>query len=144
VTSALLHAGRQWRRLAQEEMAGLGISEARAATLLWVGRLGGGVRQVMLASYVGIEGTSLVRLLDQLSVLGLLQRRGDPGDRRANTVWLTPEGERMVERIEAALSDLRQRVLRDINDADIEATLHVLDALDRASADSRAQQVGKA
>ncbi|GGC65266.1 MarR family winged helix-turn-helix transcriptional regulator [Chelatococcus reniformis] len=139
LTSTLLQAGRQWRRLAQEVLAEHEISEARGAALLWVRRLGGGVRQVTLAAYVGIEGTSIVRLLDQLSALGLLERRSDPDDRRANTVWLTEAGERLAEHIEAALGELRERVLKDVGDADLDATLRVFAAIDRAAGDSRAQ-----
>ena len=99
LTTTLLLAGRQWRRLAQEVLAAEDISEARAAALLWVRRLGGGVRQVTLAHYVGIEVQSIVRLLDNLSSLGLLERRDDPGDRRANAIWLTAEGERLADRL---------------------------------------------
>jgi MarR family transcriptional regulator, transcriptional regulator for hemolysin len=139
LTASLLQAGRQWRRLAQQVLAEHDISEARAATLIWAGRLGGGVRQVTLAACVGIECTSLVRLLDQLSALGLLERRGDPGDRRANSIWLSEAGEELAARIEQALTELRGRVLGDVSDADLHATLRVLGAIDRAATDSRAQ-----
>jgi MarR family transcriptional regulator for hemolysin len=133
VTSTLLLAGRQWRRLAQRVLAEHDISEARAAALLWVRRLGGGVRQVTLASYVGIQGTSIVRLLDELSGIGLIERRHDPGDRRANSVWLTEAGEQLAGRIEVALANLRSEVLGDVSDSDVEATLRLFDALNRAT-----------
>jgi MarR family transcriptional regulator for hemolysin len=137
LTTTLLLAGRQWRRLAQEVLAAEDISEARAAALLWVRRLGGGVRQVTLAHYVGIEVQSIVRLLDNLSSLGLLERRDDPGDRRANAIWLTAEGERLADRIESALTELRIAVLGHLSDDDVAATLRVFEALDRAAADLR-------
>lgn len=137
LTSNLLQTGRQWRRLAQQVLVEHHISEAPAAALLWVHRLGGGVRQVTLASYVGIEGTSVVRLLDQLAVLGLLERRVDPEDRRANLIWLTRRGAQMADRIETSLTRLRGEVLRDVSDADLEAALRVMDAIDRAASDAR-------
>lgn len=133
LTAQLLQAGRQWRRIAEKELEKLGISEACAAPLLWTGRLGGGVRQVTLASYVGIEGPSLVRLLDQLAAADLIVRRDDPTDRRAKTIWLTDEGERLSGRIEELLVDLRGQVLADVGKADLEATLRVLKAFDEAS-----------
>ncbi|WP_454634868.1 MarR family winged helix-turn-helix transcriptional regulator [Bradyrhizobium cenepequi] len=139
LTSTLLLAGRQWRRLAQQVLAAQDISEARAATLLWLRRLGGGVRQVTLAGYVGIKGTSIVRLLDELGAVGLIERRDDPDDRRANLVWLTNSGEQLADRIEAALSELRDRVFEDVPDADVDATLRVFKALDRTVAESRIQ-----
>ncbi|MBX6745927.1 MAG: MarR family transcriptional regulator [Acetobacteraceae bacterium] len=139
VTSALLQAGRQWRRLAQEALAAHDISEARAAPLLWVGRLGGGVRQVSLAAHVGIEGASLVRLLDQLSAAGLVERRDDPEDRRTKTIWLTEEGKQLTERIEQVLAVLRERILRDVSQADIQAALRVFQAIERAGGRSQAE-----
>lgn len=133
LTAQLLQAGRQWRRIAENELEKLDISEACAAPLLWTGRLGGGVRQVTLASYVGIEGPSLVRLLDQLAAADLIVRKDDPTDRRAKTIWLTAKGEKLSARIEELLVDLRGRVLADVGKADLEATLRVLKAFDEAS-----------
>ncbi len=133
LTAGLLHAGRQWRRLAERRLAEHGISEARGAVLIWVGRLGGGVRQVTLANYIGIEGTSLVRLLDQLSQAGLVERRDDPEDRRAKTIWLTEDGQHLAALIEREMADLRREVLGGLPAADIEATLRVLDVIQKAS-----------
>ncbi|QIB33968.1 MarR family winged helix-turn-helix transcriptional regulator [Ancylobacter pratisalsi] len=134
LTAQLLLAGRQWRRLAERQLTDFGISEACAAPLLWTGRLGGGVRQVTLAGHVGIEGPSLVRLLDQLAVSGLIERRDDPTDRRAKTIWLTPAGEALAGRIENLLGDLRERVLAGVSRSDLEAALRVLGAFDEAFA----------
>jgi MarR family transcriptional regulator, transcriptional regulator for hemolysin len=113
-TSALVLAARQWRKTVGEAMDGLGVSEACVAPMLWAGRLGGGVRQVALADYVGIEGPSLVRLIDQLENSGLVVRRDDPTDRRAKTIWLTPEGEVVAREIEARLVRLRENALSDV------------------------------
>ena len=132
LTSGLLQAGRQWRRLAEAALAADDISEACASPLVWLRRLGGGVRQVTLAAHVGIEGTSLVRLLDQLCEAGLVVRRDDPEDRRAKTLWLTAEGEQLAERIEGAIARLRSCIFAEISEADVEATLRVLEALEHA------------
>jgi len=139
LTSTLLQAGRQWRGLAHNMLAAHDISEARAAALIWVRRLGGGVRQVTLASYVGIQGTSIVRLLDELSSIGLIKRRHDPEDRRANSIWLTEAGELLAERIEAALAELRDEVLGNVSDAEVKAALRVFEAINRAAMAAREQ-----
>lgn len=133
LTSTLMYAGRRWRSLVERVLVEHEISEAPAMVLLWVGRLGGGVRQVTLASYVGVQGAAMVRLIDDLCAKGLVERRDDPEDRRANTIWLTEEGERLGAHIEAALSTLRDWVLGGVSDADIEATLRVFDALEQAA-----------
>ena len=133
IMPALVQAGRRWRKLAQRALAAHGISQARASALVWVHRLGGGTRQIVLASYVGIEGTSLVRLLDELGNAGLLVRRDDLTDRRAKTIWLTPEGERLAEQIERVLATLRDRVLDGVDAADIDAALRICKAIDVAA-----------
>ncbi|HEY0121860.1 MAG TPA: MarR family transcriptional regulator [Rhizobium sp.] len=129
-TANLLSTGRQWRRVVDLALSSHGISEASAAPLLWIGRLGGGVRQVVLANYVGIEGPSLVRLLDQLEGLGLVVRKDDPTDRRAKGLWLTAEGEVLAARMEDTLDELRGRILTNVDKADIQAAIRVLQAFE--------------
>jgi MarR family transcriptional regulator, transcriptional regulator for hemolysin len=133
VMPALVQAGRKWRKLAQLALAAHGISQARASALVWVRRLGGGVRQIVLAGYIGIEGTSLVRLLDELSAAGLLVRKDDQSDRRAKTIWLTSEGEHLADQIELVLATLRDRVLEGVSPDDIDATLRIFKAIDTAA-----------
>ncbi|NLS19966.1 MarR family transcriptional regulator [Rhizobium sp. P40RR-XXII] len=129
-TANLLTTGRQWRRVVDLALSSYGISEAAAAPLLWIGRLGGGVRQVVLATYVGIEGPSLVRLLDQLESMDLVIRKDDPTDRRAKGLWLTAEGEMLASRMEDALDELRGKILANVDPADIEAAVRVLKAFE--------------
>ncbi|MGO4306248.1 MarR family winged helix-turn-helix transcriptional regulator [Cupriavidus sp. RAF12] len=133
-TGQLMLAGRQWRQISQAAVTAHGISAAAAAPLLFVRRLGGGVRQVTLADYVGVEGATLVRLVDQLSAAGLIRREVDPSDRRANVLSLTEAGDRMAEQIEVELKQLRAEVFAEVSEADMAATLRVLEALSRAAA----------
>ncbi len=133
-TANLLTTGRQWRRAVDLALSSHGISEAVAAPLLWIGRLGGGVRQVVLATCVGIEGPSLVRLIDQLESMDLVIRKDDPTDRRAKGLWLTPEGEKLASRMEDVLDELRGKILANVDPADIEAAVRVLKAFEEFEA----------
>ncbi len=133
-TANLLTTGRQWRRVVDVALSSHGVSEAVAAPLLWIGRLGGGVRQVVIATYVGIEGPSLVRLIDQLESMDLVIRKDDPTDRRAKGLWLTPEGEKLASRMEEALDELRGKILANVDPADIEAAVRVLKAFEEFEA----------
>ncbi len=128
VSSTLVTAARKWRRTSDSVLTAYNVSEACATPLLIAGRLGEAVRQVTLAEHVGIEGPSLVRLLDQLCAAGLARRDEDPDDRRAKTVTLTDEGRAVTARMEEDLRALRERVLRTVSRADLEATLRVLEA----------------
>ena len=130
LTTNLLRIGRVWRKQARECIEAHGVSEACAHPLVTIGRLGDGVRQGAVAEEVGIEGPSLVRLLDQMCDCGLVERREDPADRRAKTLWLTERGHAVMARIEADLVALRSRVLADVPRDDIAATLRVFAAFD--------------
>ena len=113
-----------------------GVSEAAAAPLLWIERLGNDVRQNALADAVGIEGASLVRLLDELQASGLITREPDPADRRANAVNLTEAGWAVVHEVNDALMALRLKVFTSVPRKDIEATLRVFEAIESAAAET--------
>ncbi len=132
VSSGMVLASRHWRRLCQATLANYGISEACAVPLLLIVRLGDGVRQVTVAQAAGLEGPSLVRLLDQLCKAGFVQRSEDSSDRRAKALSLTPAGRSLAEAIEAELVRLRRDVLKDIPAADLEAALRVVRAFEAA------------
>lgn len=136
MTRNLLLAGRQWRKMGRHVAAEHGVSEAAAAPLLWIERLGNDVRQNALADAVGIEGASLVRLLDELQASGLITREPDPADRRANAVNLTEAGWAVVHEVNDALMALRLKVFTSVPRKDIEATLRVFEAIESAAAET--------
>ncbi|MEM5293760.1 MarR family transcriptional regulator [Burkholderia sp. JPY481] len=128
VSSTLVVAARKWRRTSHGVLAAFNVSEACATPLLTASRLGSAVRQVTLADHIGIEGPSLVRLLDQLCAAGLMRRDEDPEDRRAKTVVLTDEGRAVTAKMEEELVTLRAQALKGVSRDDLEAALRVLDA----------------
>ncbi|MFT4436792.1 MarR family winged helix-turn-helix transcriptional regulator [Caballeronia sp. 15715] len=139
VSSALVIAARQWRRTSQSVIAAYNVSEACATPLLIAARLDEPVRQVALAELTGIEGPSLVRLLDQLCAANLVRRDEDPDDRRAKIISLTDEGRSVTAKIEKELIGLRADVLNDVSREDLEATLRVFAAF-KLGASSQTQQ----
>ncbi|ACB93793.1 MarR family winged helix-turn-helix transcriptional regulator [Beijerinckia indica] len=128
-TFTLLQAARAWRRYANVVVETYGLSEATALALIYIGRSKEAPRQSELASTLGIEGPTLVRLLDQLCALGLVVRREDPGDRRAKVLGLTDAGRDSVMAIEDELDVLRGSVLEKVSMADLETSLRVFTAI---------------
>lgn len=120
---------RGYRAAADKAVAAHGLSHAMAWPLVFIGRLGDGVRQGALAEAISIEGPSLVRTLDRLVEAGLVVRREDPLDRRAKTLHLTPEGAQARADIEAVLHGLRGTLYEGIADEDIAACLRVFGVL---------------
>jgi MarR family transcriptional regulator for hemolysin len=125
-TASLLRLARIYRRETDKALAAHGISDARALPVLHIARLGDGVRQGVLAEELGVEGPSLVRILDQLCAAGLVERREDPNDGRAKTLHLSGEGRELAAVIETQLDTLRKGFLSGVDDADLAATLRVL------------------
>lgn len=123
LSGGLLLASRQWQRLVDVALERFGISGACTAPLLLIGRSGGGIRQVALAQKLGMEGPSLVRLLDRLGEQGLVRREADAHDRRANLLWLTEAGQALVGQLEARLVELRQEVFGTLAAGEIETVL---------------------
>ncbi|MBD8644903.1 MarR family transcriptional regulator [Stenotrophomonas sp. CFBP 13724] len=132
LSSGLLQSGRQWQRLADTTLGSHGISTACTMPLLMIGRSGGGIRQVTLAQQLGLEGPSLVRLLDKLSASGLVRRECDASDRRANLLWLTEEGQALVSELEQKLIGLRQEVFGELSMDELRAVLKVWQLLSAA------------
>ncbi|MDR5740396.1 MULTISPECIES: MarR family transcriptional regulator [unclassified Caballeronia] len=126
VSSTLVLAARRWRRTSHGVLASYSVSEACAVPLLAANRLGQAVRQVTLAEHIGIEGPSLVRLLDQLCAAGLVRRDEDPQDKRAKSISLTDEGRAVTAHMEERLVSLREQLLKDVSREDLETTLRVL------------------
>jgi len=114
---------RRWRRALDEHLVASGLSGATWVPLIHLHESGDGVTQKELAALVGLDGSSLVRLLDILSRQGLVERRTDAADARARLVFLTDAGRARVAEIRRALSEAEAEMLQDISDADLAAML---------------------
>lgn len=88
-----------------------------------------GLSQVDLADVLELQPISLVRLLDRLVEHGLLERRTDPRDRRANQLFLTSAGRRLVDDLDSLRDAIACDVLRDVPDEAIRASLDTLAAV---------------
>ena len=87
----------------------------------------GGTRLTQLAARARITHQSMSELVSALEQRGYLERRPDPGDRRARIVRLTPAGRQMarqaIKEIAAIEAEWRQRLARDGLNGDIIAAL---------------------
>jgi DNA-binding MarR family transcriptional regulator len=85
-----------------------------------------GLSQVDLAEVLELQPISLVRLLDRLVQHGLLERRQDPRDRRANRLFLTASGRQLVDDLDSLRDAIATDVLQNIPDGAIETSLKTL------------------
>jgi MarR family transcriptional regulator for hemolysin len=85
-----------------------------------------GLSQVDLADVLELQPISLVRLLDRLVEHGLLERRHDPRDRRANRLFLTSTGRRLVDDLDSLRDSIAADVMQDISAQEIQTSLETL------------------
>jgi MarR family transcriptional regulator for hemolysin len=88
-----------------------------------------GLSQVDLADVLELQPISLVRLLDRLVEHGLLERRPDPRDRRANRLFLTRSGRQLVDDLDSLRDEIASDVLRDVSAAHVQSGLATLRAV---------------
>jgi DNA-binding MarR family transcriptional regulator len=78
-----------------ERLVRLRLDTRQAAMLLHVAAAEGKPQQVLVRA-LRIPASRVVALVDDLEQRRLLQRRGDPADRRVRRLHLTPQGKRVV------------------------------------------------
>src|SRR5580693_9017058 len=87
----LKHAQLRFFELGAVALAPLGITGREAAVLRAIDA-GRPVSQGEIARAMNVDRTTMVALIDDLQLKGLVQRRQDPDDRRKNVVELTDVG----------------------------------------------------
>ncbi|MCA1444561.1 MarR family transcriptional regulator [Ensifer sp. IC4062] len=131
---------RRWRQVLDAHLAAVGLSDATWVPLVHLHACGGGIIQKELATMVGIDSSSLVRLLDILSRQGLVERRVDAADGRARLVHLTTAGEQRVAEIRRELASGEAEMLADFSDAEISVMLRQFERLDQRLRDLQARR----
>lgn len=123
---------RRWRQTLDQVFQSVGLTDATWRPLLHLHLLGGGVRQKELAASIGIEGPTLVRLIDTLAAKGLIIRSEDRQDRRARQISLTAEGLLVVEQIMEVVSLLQKELLAPFHEQQIRQFEQFIEELETA------------
>ena len=132
----LVGLARRWRQALDSRLAHSGLSDATWAPLVHLHELGGGVSQRELASAVGLDGSSLVRLLDILVDQGLVERRAHEVDPRIKLVHLTPAGRRSVSTIRKRLASIEDELLADLDEDEARVLLRAFEKIEARIAES--------
>ncbi len=118
--------GRLWRRTLEQLLAQEGITDISWSPLIHLYAGGDGCTQKELAARVGIDGSSLVRLLDTLESRGFVERREAADDRRRRHIFLTRDGQEEAARIRGILDAIEARMLMTVTDDEIEQMTEIL------------------
>lgn len=121
----VVESSRLLRNYIDNRAKGRGTTRAQWIVLFQL-RQQEGLSQVDLADVLELQPISLVRLLDRLVEHGLLERRPDPRDRRANRLFLTAGGRQLVDDLDSLRDAIATDVLQDIPAKAIETSLGTL------------------
>lgn len=106
---------RAWRYEMNRTLRPLGLNLSMRLVLLQLQRNPEGLMQTDLARSLGIEGPTLVRLLDKLEQKGWIARIASEDDRRRKYTVLTPAAAGQVRIIEQLSDTLREKMLAGLS-----------------------------
>ncbi|NHH96741.1 hypothetical protein DYY66_0416 [Candidatus Nitrosotalea sp. FS] len=103
--------------------AGVSLSQWRVVGALVIQP---GLTQKEIADKVGIEGATLVPIIDKMEKEGLLKRKPDSSDRRVNRIYLTQKADSLWESMVECALKIRKSSTKNISENDIQTTLETL------------------
>lgn len=110
-----------------EQRAGeLGLTLPQCKALVYLAR-GEGISQAQLSEISDIEPMTLVRILDRMESDGWVERRNDPGDRRARCLYLKSKAKPLLETIERLSALTRDEAFAGIPGEEAELAVAVLE-----------------
>lgn len=117
-------------RMLDQAMSAQGASYARAKMLQFV-KSEQPVRSIDIASWFGFAPRTVTEAIDALEREGLLLRAGDPHDRRAKRISLTPAGEHAVAAAETARRHYVERVFSALDAAECDEIIRLIGKLNQ-------------
>ena len=109
----------------ERHAAGLNMSFAQCKVLAYLER-NEGVSQVRLAELSDTEPMTLVRIIDRMEGDGWVERRADPGDRRARRLFLKDAARAVLQEMQRVASIARAEALVGLSAADRETLIDLL------------------
>lgn len=131
---AWLHLMRVYSRVQRQEAYHLGKYNLTLAQFDVVSRLSvaEGMTQQALADQLLVTKGNVCGLIDRLSEQGLVERRADPDDRRANLLFLTPAGRKLAAQVVPAHQAVLHSLMSGLDGDEQRHLLALLRKLDRS------------
>lgn len=106
----LSDAARLLRRRFDQKVRHLGLTRAQWQVLAHLAR-NEGINQAGLADLLDVEPITLCRLADRMEEGGWLERRPDPGDRRARRLFMTRKARPVIDEMRALAEEVYAEAL---------------------------------
>ena len=127
--NALHGTARVWRQAIDRRLKYLGMSQASWMTIAVAANAREPLSQSELADSLGVEGATMVAMVDRLVKAGLVKREPSTADRRIKRVVVTEAGYRLFDTVKTEAALVRKQLLSQLDPKKLEAAAEVLEAL---------------
>jgi MarR family transcriptional regulator for hemolysin len=126
---ALHGSARLWRLALDKRLKHLGIGQSGWMTIAMIAKADAPMSQRALADLVGVEGPSMVSMLDRLERDGFVTRAPCPKDRRVKLAHLTEAGHTVFAEVRKEGEAFRTGLLAEVDPALLDAAATLLESL---------------
>ncbi len=128
-SNALHNTAREWRQAIDRRLKHLGLSQASWMTITVAAKSERPLSQSELADRLGVEGATMVAMVDRLAKAGFVVREPSATDRRINHVVVTDRGRHLYDTVKTQGEAVRKDLLANIDPGKLTAATEVLEAL---------------
>ena len=128
-SNALHSTSRSWRQAVDRKLKYLGVSQASWMTIAIAAKARLPLSQSELAEKLGVEGATMVAMIDRLVKAGLVIREASTTDRRVKRVILTPAGVKIYDKVKAEAVALRKELLANTDQKKLLIATELLEGL---------------
>jgi MarR family transcriptional regulator for hemolysin len=131
-SAALHNTSRAWRQAIDQRLKDLGVSQAAWMTIAMVAKAATPPSQKQLADLLGVEGPTIVAMIDRLVTSGLVMRVASSQDRRVKLIELTDAGRAMYGQVKERADAFRGTLLDGVDAAQLLTATALLEQLQAA------------
>jgi MarR family transcriptional regulator for hemolysin len=129
-SSALHNTSRAWRQAVDRRLKFLGVSQASWMTIAVAAKAHLPLSQSELADRLGVEGATMVAMVDRLVKAGFVIREPSTTDRRVKRIVLTQAGNVLYDKVRTEAAAFRQELLANVDPKKLLAATELLESLE--------------
>jgi MarR family transcriptional regulator for hemolysin len=126
---ALHTTAREWRQAIDRRLKNSGVGQAGWLAIAIVAKNREPLSQCGLAHKLGVEGPTVVAMVDRLVKSGLVERVPSALDRRVKLIVLTAAGHELYAKVKAQGEVFRHELLADIDQEQLRIATELLERL---------------
>jgi MarR family transcriptional regulator for hemolysin len=130
-SAALHNASRAWRQALDRRLKFLGVSQASWMTIAAAAKAQTPLSQSELADRLGVEGATMVAMVDRLVKAGFVIREPSTTDRRIKRVTLTKAGNLLFDKVRTEAAAFRMELLAGTDAKKLLLATELLEELQR-------------